>query len=348
MTMEEDFKNIKEHDVKEHYVKEYAVSVIVPVYKAENFIEKCVTSLMEQTMENIEFVFVDDCSPDRSMEILENVTGRYRERENDITVVRNTGNCGPSICRYKGIMHSHGKYIIFCDSDDYVEKDMYSELYRKAEETDADMVWCDFIDEFGGSSVYRCEAEEEDKIKLMMSILSGKCHGAQWNKLIRRNIAVKSMTVMKEGLSMWEDLLYVIKVLCYCNKIAYTSRGLYHYNQQNISSLLSNLTVKKIEERVKVCNYLQRILTEEGMEEKVRKQLFERMLLAKMEYITEYRFLDIRRWNELWPYAIEAKNSVRVSKMKHAILNEAARGNNIGVKMMALIKYAICMIKHSR
>lgn len=93
------------------------VSVIVPIYKAEQFIERCVRSLMEQSMkDDIEFVFVNDCTPDQSMQILERVINDYPERNNQIVIWNNPENLGVTRSRKKGVELSNGEYIGWCDS----------------------------------------------------------------------------------------------------------------------------------------------------------------------------------------------------------------------------------------
>ena len=109
------------------------VSVIVPVYKVEQYIEKCVRSLMEQTMkEGIEFIFINDCTPDDSMQILESVVGEYPDRADQVVIWNNSSNVGVSESRRKGIELAKGEYIGWCDSDDWCEKEMFEKMCKVA------------------------------------------------------------------------------------------------------------------------------------------------------------------------------------------------------------------------
>lgn len=317
----------------------YDISVIIPIYKAELFIENCARSLFGQSLLNIEFIFIDDCSPDNSISILEKVIEDYPNRKNDTIIIRNINNLGPSTSRLKGLEKSRGRYVIFCDSDDWIEKDMYSILLHTAKKNDADFVWCDFIDEFKGYKRYRKEAEIEDNKILISSILTGKCHGSQWNKLVKRELLLKHKHLMEIKLSMWEDLLLTIFILEDSNRICYVNKALYHYNQENIQSLLTQLTTNKIEDRVKVCNKLNELFVTNNQEFIFKDQLYQRMLLAKMEYITEYNYLNIKRWQELWPESNIAKDNVNISYIKHIILNFACKENFFMVRILVVIKY---------
>ena len=119
-----------------------AVSVIVLVYKVEKYIERCARSLFEQTLQDIEYIFVDDCTPDRSIEILERVLEDYPERKSQVIILHNERNSGLPFSRRRGVEAASGDYIIHCDSDDWPESDMYAKLYAKASSENLDMVKC--------------------------------------------------------------------------------------------------------------------------------------------------------------------------------------------------------------
>ena len=121
------------------------VSVCIPVYGVEKYIERCARSLFEQTMaEGIEFIFVNDCTKDRSIEILEQVLSEYPQRKEQVKIIHHKKNGGLVAARNTGLKHATGDYIIHCDSDDWVDLNMYEAMYNKAIETNADMVYSDF------------------------------------------------------------------------------------------------------------------------------------------------------------------------------------------------------------
>jgi glycosyltransferase involved in cell wall biosynthesis len=100
--------------------------------------------LFEQTLDDIEYIFVDDCSPDNSIAILKRVIADYKHRIDNIHILTNENNSGTLISRLKGINHATGEYVIHCDPDDWVDFNYYEGLYNLAIENQADIVWTDF------------------------------------------------------------------------------------------------------------------------------------------------------------------------------------------------------------
>lgn len=123
---------------------DYKISIIVPIFKVRNFIERCLCSLFGQTLKELEYIFIDDASPDDSIEILEDVIARYPHRKDQVRIVRHAENKGLPAARNTGLALATGEYVFHCDSDDFVEEDMLEEMYKVAKENDADMVYCDF------------------------------------------------------------------------------------------------------------------------------------------------------------------------------------------------------------
>ena len=119
------------------------VSVVIPVYRVEAYMERCAVSLFSQTLEDMEFIFVDDGSPDRSMDILREVLQRYPDRIPQTRLEAMPVHSGLAAVRKKGLLTASGDFVITCDSDDYVDPDMYGELYRSAILQEADLVQCD-------------------------------------------------------------------------------------------------------------------------------------------------------------------------------------------------------------
>jgi glycosyltransferase involved in cell wall biosynthesis len=110
----------------------YKISVVVPVYNVAKYIERCVCSLMEQTLNDIEYIFVNDCTPDNSIEILKQTLKRYPHRKYDVKIIHHCHNQGPFETRNSGLVVATGEFISYCDSDDWVDVAMYESLYLKA------------------------------------------------------------------------------------------------------------------------------------------------------------------------------------------------------------------------
>ncbi len=158
------------------------VSIIVAVYKAEDYLHRCVDCLLAQTFTDFEILLVDDGSPDRSGEICD----KYAEKDNRVRVFHKE-NGGVSSARQCGLDHALGEYTIHADSDDWVEPNMLEELYKKAKEEDADMVICDFYKNYEDKQIYRKQQPSAlDHETVLCELFQQKLYGSCWNKLVKR------------------------------------------------------------------------------------------------------------------------------------------------------------------
>lgn len=120
------------------------LSVIVPVYNVRQHIEKCVRSLFHQTLDGVEFIFVDVCSTDDSISILQSLLVEYQNLADNIIIIRHKQNRGVSVARNRGLAQARGEYVIFLDSDDWIDEQMLQKMYLAASTAKADVVMCDF------------------------------------------------------------------------------------------------------------------------------------------------------------------------------------------------------------
>lgn len=221
------------------------VSVIVPVYKVEKYLEKCLESLVNQTLSDIEIVIVNDGSPDNSEKIIEIYSKRY---PNKIKYVKKQ-NGGLSSARNYGIPYATGEYIAFLDSDDYVELNMYELMYDKAIEDNYDMVECNFIWEYTN----KAKIDIGEKYKGTNEALE-KARVVAWNKLYRRDVLINSNILFPEGLR-YEDVEFFYKILPSLNKIGFVDNAFIHYVQRDNS--ISNTQNERTKE---IFNILDNVL----------------------------------------------------------------------------------------
>lgn len=130
----------------------FKVAVIVPIYKSELFLERCLKALFEQTLDSIQYIFIDDCSPDNSSILLEEVMSRYPMRKNDCWVIRHEENKGVALTRQEGLNLVDARYVAYCDSDDWIDLDYYEYLYLLAEKENLDIVCTPLLYEYSDSS----------------------------------------------------------------------------------------------------------------------------------------------------------------------------------------------------
>ena len=234
------------------------VSVCIPVYGVEKYIEKCARSLFEQTMQDgLELVFVNDCTPDKSIEILEQVLSEYPNRKALTKIINLPENGGVGRARRIAIENCTGEYIIHCDPDDWVELDMYEKMYHAAKEADADMVYCDYVREMpDGKSLEEKKNNEIFNVdEYIIASIERKVMVALWNHLYKQSIAQKDCsTFCPDSIGYGEDLMRNLFMLNRTKKIIKIKENLYHYrctsnsitNNINIKSLQSMIQTQKI------------------------------------------------------------------------------------------------------
>lgn len=201
------------------------VSVIIPVYNVEQYVEKSIESVLNQSMKDIEIILVDDGSTDRSGEICD----RYEKKDERIVVIHKK-NGGLSSARNVGVKAAEGDYIGFIDSDDFVEPLMYETLYRMAERDSADVAICGVYDVYKNGKVAQCDSREKfvcNQEEMFGHILLGeKISGTVCNKLIRKEIAkILEFPIGR----LFEDVFYSALLVQKIKKASVTTEPMYHY-----------------------------------------------------------------------------------------------------------------------
>lgn len=208
------------------------ISVVVPIYNVERYIERCARSLFEQTMnERIEFIFVDDCSPDRSIEILSKILEEYPSRKSHTKIIHHSENKGLPIARRSGIAVAKGEYIAHCDSDDWMEQDAYLTLAQMVISKKTDMIVFNGMVQMGNN--YKpiklidgiATINAENAVGLL---LSGKMTGVICNKLVRRNIYERIDFLYPEA-NMGEGIVFSVQCCHYSQETTFLNVPLYNY-----------------------------------------------------------------------------------------------------------------------
>ena len=217
------------------------ISVIVPIYKVEWFIVKCADSLFSQTMDDVEFIFVDDASPDSSMRLLEECIRRHPEREGQIRILTHPENKGLPAARNTGLAMATGEYVFHCDSDDFVELDMLETLYHAATEKDADIVWCDWWLSFERNERYMKQPGYDSPMDALKAMLAGLMKFNVWNKLVRRSLYTENGISFPAGYGMGEDMTMML-LFAVAGKVAYVPDAFYHYVKLNAGAFSQHYT----------------------------------------------------------------------------------------------------------
>lgn len=220
---------------------EKEISVLIPVYKVENYIDRCLYSVFNNTIINkAEVIIIDDGSPDSSMTIAEKIISEFPEI--DVKIIRHNENKGIAVARNSGLKAACGKYIINVDSDDWIEPDYLEALYTKAEATNADITTCDFyIYENNKTRQIIENPEIENSIEYLKQILLLKAWANVWFFFIKRSVLIDNNLWWKPGINLGEDHYIIQRAICYCHKISHVRKPLYHYDYRNVNSLSYNM-----------------------------------------------------------------------------------------------------------
>ena len=218
------------------------VSVIVPVYNAEKYLERCILSILNQTLNDCEIILINDGSKDSSQEIID----QYKKQYPDKIKTKSITNSGAAEARNVGLKMAKGEFIGFVDSDDYIDKTMYEKLYNKAITDHADIVVCGYF------------TEDEERIRSFQTGYLeqyGKSvsenpntfvYGVPylWNKIYKREIIEENNIIFDRSLRIFEDLDFVYSAYPHANKISKVSEALYYYIKMNEESLTANFSEK--------------------------------------------------------------------------------------------------------
>lgn len=294
------------------------VSVIVPIYNVEKYLEKCINSLLSQTLEDIQIILVNDGSKDNSG----NIAKEYEKNNKDRVIYVEKENGGLSDARNYGLKYATGDFIAFLDSDDYIEKNAYEEMYNKAIEENADYVECDFIWEFPNKIRVDKQYPYKNK-KEMLSFV----RVVAWNKLIKRQLITDNNLEFPKGLR-YEDVEFTYKLIPFINKFAYVDKPFIHYVQREGS--IANVQNERTAEIFTVLDNVIEFYKKNNIYEKYRDELeynYARYLLcSSLKRMCKIKDKTIRK--KLLTESWKRLNSNFPNWKKNVILKTVNTGKN--------------------
>lgn len=301
------------------------VSIIVPVYNAASYIRRCVDSIRMQTMEEWEAILVDDGSTDESGRICDSyamVDSRFR--------AIHKANGGVSSARECGLQYSKGEYLIHVDSDDYVDSTMLEELYRKAKEDNADMVICDFVEEwYWGTKVQKQQPNSLDARSIIREFF-GHLHGSCCNKLVRRSCFDEYDIHFPKGMNYCEDEYVNIALLLHNIRVSYLPKAFYHYDHAFNDASIVNSSANSIQRTIIRIDRLSELLSKDYLE-----------IIDRLKLTAKQRCIDT--WQ---PYSLFLSLYPEISGQIYTIENDYSVGHTVSWSMKSWFVYQfVCMWK---
>ncbi|MDE5811857.1 MAG: glycosyltransferase [Muribaculaceae bacterium] len=239
--------------------KEVMLSILVPVHGVEKFIERSARSLFAQSMkEGVEFIFTNDATPDGSIDRLRAVLDDYPERRGQVRILNHEVNRGLAAARLTGLKAARGRYILFCDSDDYFQPDMAQTLCNAAEASGADLVVADYWLSYKRRERYVKCGLSEGKDLIIDYLINGK--GAVgtilWNKLFRRHILLNHKIYPIDGHDYAEASIILVPYLMCTSRMVKVDKALVHYVQTNSKSITKTFSRQNLDSRFESIDYL--------------------------------------------------------------------------------------------
>ena len=270
------------------------ISIIVPIYNTERYLNRCIDSVLSQTFTDFELLLIDDGSTDKSGDICDS----YAQKDSRIKVFHKE-NGGVSTARNYGLDNARGEWIAFVDADDWIDKNMYYEMYNTAVSSRADIVLCSFYEYYGPAkqSLRATLSGDSDKNTILRnSMLS---FTALWNMLVHRSLYDTNKLRIPEHIVNCEDFWLTIRLFYYAKKISSIHIPLYYYNRENTNSILNNLNEER--RNSEYLSYLDTIdfLQKKGILNLYEKEISWRILKCKQDMVLNPKMHD--RFLEMYP-----------------------------------------------
>lgn len=267
------------------------VSIIVPIYKVEDYIRECIDSILAQTYSDFELILVDDGSPDSCGRICDD----YAKRDNRIKVVHKV-NGGLTSARNAGLEVAKGEWIMHVDGDDWIEPDMIESLIQAAQATGADLVFGDFTKYGPYAGYYKLPTWSSDKIKSMSKYIAYMMTTI-WGSIAKRSLYADHSLKSPEGISYCEDFHLIVRLCHFAKKVVNVHRPFYHYRYRP-TSIMSNMSRKTEADEQWAYQDTIRFFKEQGVYEDYRKVMSWRVLKSAQELLLDPA--DHKRFMELF------------------------------------------------
>jgi len=283
------------------------VSIIMPVYNSEKYLEKSISSVLNQTLDSVELICINDRSDDDSLGVLK----KFQKKDKRIKIINNKINVGPGKSRNVGIKNANGEYICFLDSDDWLRKKACEILYKKAEEGKADVVYIRPKLVFANKTILDnrllTEKDCEDKDIVFRKNLLRRVAWAPWSKFIRRDLLVKNKIGFPD-IYIAEDMDFSYKVIYYAKKITYAKEYLYNYNLREDSLMSYTSPRRRIDNYFKSIRLLETFLKKE--------EIFE-------EFYREFVYFKLYTYSAVYGVMYYSKEKIDEDRYRDMIDNDS-------------------------
>ena len=290
------------------------VSILVPFYKVEQYVGRCVESLFTQTYKNIEYVFVNDCTPDKSMEVINEMIDKYGVASQCKMIIHDQ-NQGISASRNDCLDNMTGDFFLFVDSDDYIDNDMVELLVDAAIKENADISGCGYVEEYTDYSVAFPQKYTNDHDEMMRAITLLTIKGVMWKLLVRSTIVTEHKDEVRfiPDRNMVDDYLFCCQLFYYAKRFAGVDRCMYHWIQYNPNNY-THTTVFAVESQAAAIRETEEFYRSKGIFHIVEKELNMRKFVLKLPLLLDKNCFNVKKWRNIFPESNNVWKDMSFSK----------------------------------
>lgn len=284
----------------------------MPIYKVEQYIEKTLDSIFTQTYPYLDYVFVNDCSPDESILVLKDTIKKHHIEADRYTIIDHVQNEGIAVSRADCIAYAKGDYVFFVDSDDWIERNTVEHLVAATKDGKIDIVGCDYMKEYlSGESTYHHENYSDSCRENLIRCLNYDISTVLWKLLIKRSL-FEYFPI--SHINIGEDYIISIKLYYYAESFVSLPQAFYHYVQYN-GNRLSFQKQRSIDDHIKCVNEVESFLREKGLyDDRICHSLLLRKFNIKSNFVLDKRLLNEKAFNNTFPEAKSIWRKMNYSK----------------------------------
>lgn len=295
--------------------KQIKVSILMPIFKVEMYLEKALDSILTQSYSNIDYVFVNDCSPDDSLQVLKKTIEKHGIEESRYIIVDHPKNEGIAVSRIDCLANAKGDYVFFVDSDDWIEKDAVEQMVAATKEGTIDIVGCDFMKDYmSGKTTYHHENYAETCRENMYRCLNYDIGTVLWKLLIRRSLF--NNLQITPHVDIVEDYIMSVKLYYYAKSFVAIPHAFYHYVQYNRARVSFqtqwsvNMHIKGVQEVEQFC------CEKELYDDYVQHKLLLRKFNIKSNFVLNKQMLNSKSYRMTFPEAKGVWHDMHYSKIE--------------------------------
>ena len=240
------------------------VSILVPVYGVEKYIERCARSLFEQSYNDLTYIFIDDCTPDNSIGVLKKVIEDYPDRKKSVKIIRHDQNRGLASARNTAVDICNTEFLFHVDSDDYIDHNVISDCVNNVRETNADIVSVSIIRKKKGKSIIYQEDWNYDIHEIVKRLIRHEIGNGVCGRLIKTSLYKDYNIKVEVGRGMSEDLQVSPRLFYYANKATYINSCHYYYFLDNEGSYTASFNIKKHNDAQQAMDVLKNFFSNKG------------------------------------------------------------------------------------